>query len=627
MKTQKQTTARPVKNPIAQKKDVYLYWIVAAAMISFGLSVFNDYALDDFIVIVKNKYTLQGFAGIWNILSHDSFAGMTAGDVVGLAGVRYRPLSLVTFAIEQQFFKGSPFISHLINVILYAISGVLLFKWLLQFKTTYSDDRWKQIALVASLLFMVLPVHSESIINIKGRDDIFCLLFFLLTSLQLFKYVNSGMRKNLAFAAVFYFLSIMSKETAITFLAVFPLTLFLFSNSTRQKLVSVLSVTGSVACLFLLFRYLATTNNAGIMSTDILNNPFINASSIQRFATVLYCWLLYLELILFPLHLSYDYNFNQVPLTHFDNPWVVLSIAIHLSMAILAIYFFRKKRIYAFSILFYFITFSVVSNLFLDTGAPIAERFMLFPSIGFCLAISTMTIAGFEKLKERKVNLPISQFKVLLLVTVLSAFTIRNVMRCYDWKDNNILFLADVNQTPNSAKSQLNAGIACLNYAGETSGTEKEKWIDKSQGYLAKGIEIYPKKIDGYINLGVGYSWKNDFENAELWWNKAIAINPTSLDLVTPLKVLANHYFQQGMQFGSDKKFDASIGAMVHALQYDSLNAEIFFNIGGAYYTIQHWDSAIYYFQKTISLNPDYPNALTGLHSAMSSLAMKQGKK
>ena len=610
MRKKIQKILEPEKQSSAKKSNRLWLWIFAAACISYGLSIFNEYALDDFIVIVKNKFTQAGFAGIWNILSHDSFAGMTDSNVAGLAGIRYRPLSLITFAIEHQLFGSNPFLSHLINVFLYACSGVLLFKWLILIKTTFSEKTWKQIAFTASLLFISLPVHSESVINIKGRDDLLCLLFFLLAAIQLFQYAKSASSKHLRVAALFFFLSLMSKETAITFLAAFPLMLFLLSESTQKKIITSSFLFGAMACLFLLFRFLATNENAGTMSEDVLNNHFADATSAQHYATIFLTWLLYFKLLIFPLHLSYDYNYNQIPLTDFSNPLVLLSIAIHVGLLVFAFYYFRRKPVYSFSILFYLITFSVVSNLFFNTGTPLAERFVFIPGIGFCLAIVAFFINAFEKLKLQKT------ISLLLITSVISFFTIRNILRCGDWKDNNTLFLADVKQTPNSAKSQLNAGIACLNLAAESTDTEKEKWINQSFAYLQKGINIYPKKIDGYINMGVAYSWKNDFENAELWWNKAKAINPLSPELITPNKVLAEHYFKQGMKLGSEKYFIESINTMLHALQYDSANAEILFNLGGAYFTIQNADSAVFYFEKALLLSPTYPNATEGLNAS-----------
>lgn len=593
------------------------FGIIILVFLNYGLSVLNNYALDDFIVIVKNKFTQQGFGGIWNIISNDSFAGMTAGNVAGLAGIRYRPLSLVTFAVEQQFFYGNPFISHLINVLLYTCACILLFKWLLMFRTKYEDETWHKISSVAALLFAALPVHSESVINIKGRDDLLCLVFFLLSSIQLFRYLYSSEPKQLIYALCFYFLSLLGKETAVTFVAVIPLSILFFSDAGNRKTASVTAMFAAIAGLFLLIRYLATIENAGMMSEDVLNNHFIAASATQKFATILLTWLIYFKLLLFPLHLSYDYNYNEIPLTDFSNPAVLLSIAIHLTLLFVAVYHFRRRTVYAYCIFFYFITFSVVSNLFMNTGTPLAERFIFIPGIGFCLAAAAFAVS-LTKNAERS-----QKAAGLLLLLILAGFTIRNIIRCYDWKDNNTLFLADVKQTPNSAKSQLNAGIACLNLAGESTGPAKEKWIDNSFEYLQKGISIYPKKIDGYINMGVGYSWKGDFENAEVCWNRARLLFPESEELRTPYKVLSDHYFRKGLQLGTEKDYAASINSMLHALRYDSLNPEILFNLGGAYFTIRNADSAVFYFQKTIQLDPGHPNAHEGLSAARELQAKK----
>ena len=66
--------------------------ILALVFISYGASLFNGYALDDFIVLVKNKYVQSGFSGIGKIFSQDTFAGMTEGNIM-VAG-RKSPVSL-----------------------------------------------------------------------------------------------------------------------------------------------------------------------------------------------------------------------------------------------------------------------------------------------------------------------------------------------------------------------------------------------------------------------------------------------------------------------------------------------------------------------------------------------------
>ena len=86
------------------------------------------------LMITENTFTLKGFNGIGDILTHDQFAGITGGNDNGIyKGGRYRPLSQVTFAVEYQLFGLKPFVGHLINILLYGFLAVLIFLLLQRF--------------------------------------------------------------------------------------------------------------------------------------------------------------------------------------------------------------------------------------------------------------------------------------------------------------------------------------------------------------------------------------------------------------------------------------------------------------------------------------------------------------
>jgi len=70
-------------------------------------SVQFDFVLDDKIVLNENGLVKKGFSGIGDILSTESMTGYFGEEKQLVAGGRYRPLSLVTFAIEHQFFGGT----------------------------------------------------------------------------------------------------------------------------------------------------------------------------------------------------------------------------------------------------------------------------------------------------------------------------------------------------------------------------------------------------------------------------------------------------------------------------------------------------------------------------------------
>src|ERR1017187_8512399 len=105
-----------------------VYWLLLAiAMVVYGNSIFNNYALDDAMVITENAFTQKGISGIKDILTADTFFGFFKENTNNVAGGRYRPLSLVTFALEYQFFGLSPHFSHFINILLFGLCGIGIF--------------------------------------------------------------------------------------------------------------------------------------------------------------------------------------------------------------------------------------------------------------------------------------------------------------------------------------------------------------------------------------------------------------------------------------------------------------------------------------------------------------------
>ena len=113
-KGSKQPVFKELKNTfkyfpfINQKQPLIVLALIG--IIFYSTSLYNEYALDDGIIIHQNDHVIKGFKGIGDILTKDAYESfyrrMNATDQ--LAGGRYRPLSVVSFAIEQQFIGAYP---------------------------------------------------------------------------------------------------------------------------------------------------------------------------------------------------------------------------------------------------------------------------------------------------------------------------------------------------------------------------------------------------------------------------------------------------------------------------------------------------------------------------------------
>jgi protein O-mannosyl-transferase len=241
-KSGRKKTSQPVhKKPelkirLSASQLQYLSIMILSLLIYIN-TLFFSYALDDGLFIMDNKITQKGFAGIKEILTTDALYGVYGDQVkVLLPGGRYRPLSQVMFAIEYQLFGLNPFIGHFFNLILYSLLCLLLFKVLQIIFEKYENKKWYlSLPFIAALLFTCHPLHTEVVANIKGRDEILSLLFSLGTLFFVLRYIRKEKLLLLVYAFISFSLALLSKENAITFLALIPLTVFFYQKEVLKS--------------------------------------------------------------------------------------------------------------------------------------------------------------------------------------------------------------------------------------------------------------------------------------------------------------------------------------------------------------------------------------------------------
>ena len=130
------------------KQSRYYILIFIITFLLYGNSINNEYALDDNIVVDGVEKVKGGIKSIPKL-----FKSHHAEDKKQSYG--YRPIVTVTFAIEKQFFGKLPEyqtsegkkrkdkltqanISHFINTLLYALTGVVLFNFLMLLFSEYN---------------------------------------------------------------------------------------------------------------------------------------------------------------------------------------------------------------------------------------------------------------------------------------------------------------------------------------------------------------------------------------------------------------------------------------------------------------------------------------------------------
>ena len=496
-------------------------WLPIAIIVFFSIGLYIqtvtfDYALDDTMVIVKNKFTQRGFSGIGDIFKYESFRGYLGEQKQLLEGDRYRPLSIATFAAEQSLFGSNKAVSHFINILLYALTGILLFRVLLfMFPNPASQSPngergstvwYLSIPYIATMLYMVHPLHVEVVANIKGRDDIIAFMGEIAAIYFTFKYLNGNKSKYLIYSFLTFSIGILSKESAITFLAIVPLTAHFFTNATFSQKVKVTLPIVAATIFYLILRLNAIGYLlSGKEITDLMNNPFFGMTFGEKTATIFYTLLMYLKLHIFPHPLTHDYYPYQIPKMTWSDWQVLLSLAVHMGLVVVILRGWKKRSIYAYAAAFYLVTLSIVSNLFVSVGTFMNERFAYHASLGFCIAVAyflnekmntvstgdDLALQSNEATWHKKITLAV--FALLVL-----GFSIKTLMRVPDWYSGNTLNNAAIKYSSNSARANCFYAVSMWENTFNQLPKETPEWrkrevLDSMKFYFDKSVSILPK--------------------------------------------------------------------------------------------------------------------------------------
>lgn len=575
--------------------------LFAFVLILYGNTLTLQYALDDRLLITENAFTKKGFAGIKDILTNDSFVGFFGEKKNLLTGGRYRPLSHIMFAVEYALFGLNPFIGHLLNLLLYALSCMLLLKVLNElFRNAKGYMRY--MPFLVTLLFAAHPLHTEIVANIKGRDDILSFLFSLAAMYSISMYLNKRNILSLVYAAVLYFLALMSKENSITFIGLMPLFMYYFYNLKLKNYVLPLAFPALAAAIFIYLRFavLGFELNIGI-EKELLNNPFVNATATEKFATIFYTMAVYLKLLIIPHPLTHDYYPFHIPIVDWSNAVSSLALVLYVGMAIYTVWGIWRKQMPALGTAIYLITFSIASNIVFNIGTFMNERFMYVPLLGFCIALSYFILKGIAHYAPSKERLRV--LIVYAFLPILMLYTLRTVTRNTAWMNDFTLFTTDVKTSVNSAKVTVSAGGVLIEESQKVEDpVQKEAYLNQALDYLKHGLDVHPHYVAAWVLYGNAFLYLEKFDESLVCYENALRIAPQNKDALNNLAHLAQLLNSRGF-------YDASISTFYKLNAYEPLNNDNKYMLARAYESKNKPDSALIVLFEILSTDSLFFNA------------------
>lgn len=574
----------------------------AIAFILYSNTFSHRFVLDDHGIIANNKITKSPVSVDNTKLMFNT--PMRRGDVSDKENSLYRPLTKLIFNIQWNTFAGNPHHFHKMNVIFYGILCMLIF-WVLY---DLFNKKWV-LPFLITLLFTVHPIHTEVVANIKSLDEILAMIGIVAAMRAIQLYLKSNGVIHLVWGTLIYAIGLFSKESAVVGMGIFPFLVYFQTGKVDIKKIIVICVPLLVvAILFVITRSSVLAHFPQNTETSIMDNLIVVVQDdiSARFATAVMIVGYYIYTFFVPHPLACDYSYSTLEPVGLSHWGFVLSFLLCLGGFIYAMYVLKKRKIVSFGILWFFITFSLASNIFFLIGTSFGERLFFTPSLGLSVVAVCLLAQFFQKEGGISFFGKVKSSPVLwgIVLVTCALYSFKTIDRNKDWKNDYELFSTDIKNNPQSTHLLFYMGnhlpsndrLEVLTYQLSKQGYNQQQINDSSNKEVALSIEYFRKSLniypylpaDGYNQLGKAYFRQGQLDSALKYYTKAYTEDSTS-------GIYTNNI---GTVYFNRRQFDQALPYFKKAHKMNRTEADFLNNIGCVYGEVKLADSAIYYFTK-----------------------------
>ncbi len=244
--------------------------------------------------------------------------------------VTLRPVTKLSYALEAEAgIGGDPAPRRLVSILLQVITAGLLFLLIARLAPDAAPRSATWGAVFLAAIWLVHPVHADSILMLSGRTAVLSTVFLLAALLAL-------ERSHSWWAALLFVLACLSRETALA--GLLPLAVLATSRPGARPREVLREIAPLLIASAIVFLWILTTPRyVDLAEFSFLGRPFWPSFSSQVGAVPVGLWLLFN-----PSALSIDYG---IPLpTKPLEPMVLLGLAMYVAAAIGIFVFLRRSR-------------------------------------------------------------------------------------------------------------------------------------------------------------------------------------------------------------------------------------------------------------------------------------------
>ncbi len=576
-------------------KAKYFSHIIIALIIILGIAAYSNsfkapFTFDD------NHYIIDNYGLHLQNLSASEWQDFSASFTRGKGfSVWERFIPFLSFALNYYAAGHRVFGYHLINLLIHLLAAITLY-FLLQnilklpsLKAGY-EKHAHYVAAGASLLFLLHPVQTQTVIFTWQRCASLAALFYFLTLLSYLK----GRTNTSGCGPVYYVIAVItaicaffSKQNSATLpLFIILIEVYFIQGLSWQQIKPCLGYFITLVGVF--FAIATFYTNFNFINLVVSWYARRNFGLLERVLTQLRVVVHYISLLLFPLpsRLNLDYGFPvssslTQPLT------TLLCLLLLAGLIFVAVYLAKKKPLLSFGILWLLVNLVTESSII---GLELVYEHRLYlPSVGFCLILSL----GIWALLDRLCSKTRLIWATGIWGLILCCLTVFTHQRAFVWREELTLWQDVVKKSPEKSRPHSNLAFI-YNKLGR---------YDAALTQAQRALELNPNSYRAANNLGVAYYHKGMFSEAHEQFQTVLALNPQFADAVNNL----------GLIYGATGNYQQAMQMFKRTLDMEPNNVGAYNNLGNLYSNQGRFDEACEQFTKAKNLRPDVAETYNNL--------------
>jgi protein O-mannosyl-transferase len=431
--------------------------------------------------------------------------GLTVSGVIwaltGVLSPSWCPLTNISHMLDAQFFGMNAGGHHLTNVVLHALSAILL-AFVLWNGTGAS---WRS-AFVAAI-FAIHPLRVESVAWVTERKDVLSGLFFMLT---LGAYVWYARRRSLGrymVMSILFACGLLSKPMLVTT----PVVLLLLDYWPLRRGTNSRAWWRLIVEKFPLFALSALACVAAVLTQTVAERSLVPPSLWLRTQNAFVSIVVYIRQTFWPTDLGVFYPH---PADHLNGWLVLLSAVLVVGISCFAFVVRRQHPYVIVGWCWYVVMLSPVLGIVQAGKQAHADRFTYLPQIGLYLIISWAVAEVTIRWPKRRTILAGAAILVIGTLAVMA-----RGQTTY-WRDSESLWSHTIDVTKDNAFAHASLADLLL----------RRGRLDEAIAHCHETLRINANDADAHNNLGLALLQKGAENDAAAEFRKSLEIDPNHMN-------------------------------------------------------------------------------------------------